>query len=479
VERRLIYSFGRQSAVLLAKGKGESEMGKPSRRVVAVTICVIAIVASASILVYLLYASNPTQMSATMGTYRKLDLSPYNFRMVEHGKIYNLSRYHSGLPHSVFVMDLNGTYAEMGYAQGQLVGPLIRYMVDSCFYTLLGHNKTMYDWYHDHVIPENMSRDSKNHRDEIKAIYQACINEGFNMSVPSLNRNWDECDLWLANMGYEINVTPFPQTESCSGLGVWGLDALNGKTVIGRNFDFWQDPAGYDTQLNLIIIYRGNGSRNDVISFGYPGSVGVITAFNDKGVWLSSDSTNGGFNKTSNRDFVEIAARNFLEHQNGSHVEANAIQFFTNVNALNPFLYLVGSNTSSVNPVFVLEGNDSMVVAREAHPPHNYVYVSVYQRILMTPMPPSVDIHYQTLTWDFGNLTTSPDYVVSPDECRQMLKDVKLATISCSIFFPSTLQFSVGYAWINAQDGQVWHRLDFRYAQYDPLFNCTIDYHDL
>lgn len=442
---------------------------KTSQKKVLAVIGIITVL-SGTLFFTWYYMTNANPSSQVFGTYHRLDLSPYNWAMVEHGKIYNRS--------GLLVMDLNGSYAQMGYAHGQLVGPLIRYSIEVTFQMVFSGNKTTYDWYHDIYVNSHFTINSTYHSKELDAIHQACVDRGYNMIVPSLGRSWDVIDLWMMNLGYELGLLLGVNTSHCSSFGVFGSAALDAKNFIGRNFDDFQDPAGYLTQLNLIIIFRGNGSRNDVVSFAYPGEVGILSGFNSKGVWADSDNSNGDFNDIANRTSISVALRNFLEHENSSHVATDAIEFFTSQNALSPFLILIGTNQSSSKPIFVLEGNDYQVAVRnETAPDHEYIAMTTYQLVLEEPI---VIGHYQTLMWDLGNLTTTGDTKVSPDEGLQMLKDVSWApSVVSIIFFPSTLEFRVGYGSINVGDGEPWTRNDIVRAQWSQFINTTIDYHDL
>ena len=97
--------------------------------------------------------------------------------------------------------------------------------------------------------------------------------------------------------------------------------------------------------MNLITIYRGNGTRpNDVVTFSFPGIICSPTGFNNKGVFLGSDNSNGVQNEAEGRSPMGIVLRNFLETHNSTEtINQDAINYFKDENPFMPFLFLLGS----------------------------------------------------------------------------------------------------------------------------------------
>jgi hypothetical protein len=355
-------------------------------------------------------------------------------RSVPNGSIYNNS-------YGMVIMELNGSYYEMGYAHGQLLGEFIKYSVEYSVRGILGGDKDHYNELLT-IMDDYVNKSTAMHSRELQGMIDGVTASGYDRFVPYLGRNWTINDLWVLNTVQDWNQ------YYCSGFGAWGAatnTTLDGRTIIGRDLDFHIDPKAYITQAHTIIIYHGNGSRNTIQSFAWPGVITCGTAFNEHGVWISSDNSNGLKTEEEGRTPMGICMRNFLEQEDGYNVTQDAIDYFLAQKPHAPFLFLLGSNETTNDPVVVLEGNDNQVVARTGtEENHDYVFLTNHQRKLMTPKS---CYRYSIYEENFIHYTSTSDNSISVTEAIIMLNEggAGTRTINCVLFFPDTLEFRVGY----------------------------------
>ncbi|MBN1328836.1 MAG: hypothetical protein JXA54_05125 [Candidatus Heimdallarchaeota archaeon] len=382
---------------------------------------------------------------ASIGTYflvKEYRSTPMDFlgfnnllKTVPNGSVYNTTE-------GLVIMELNGSYSQMGYAHGQLIGQFIKYSIEYVITGVLSGNIVDYQEICN-AIDTYVNKSKDMHSEEIAAIYSGAMESDYDLYIPALGRNWTENDLWVLNTIQDWNQF------FCSGFGAYGTSTaatLNSRTIIGRDLDFTIDPRAYITQMYIIIIYHGNASRNTLVSFAWPGIITCATAYNERGVWLSTNNANGVKTEEEGRTPMGISMRNFLEQEDGINTTNDAIDFFLVKKPFVPFLFLLGSNETVTDPVVVLEGNDNEVVARTGtNEGTNYIFLTNHQRILM---PPQTDCHrYNSYNLNFQTFTTTDDQSISIDEAIFMLKDggAGKGTINCVLFFPDTLEFRIGY----------------------------------
>ena len=179
-------------------------------------------------------------------------------------------------------------------------------------------------------------------------LYQAVLDSGADRYVQSLRRDWDETDLWMMN-----SIQDWYQAF-CSGTGVWGSSSATGKTILSRTLDFLIDRYTYITQINFIAHYHGDSTRNDVVAFTFPGIIGVLSGFNNYGVWIHLDASNGPVTIKQNRTPIAVSMRNLLEQENGTDITNRAQTYMLDQNLVPSVLLLVGCNETIDSPVFVL-----------------------------------------------------------------------------------------------------------------------------
>lgn len=372
------------------------------------------------------------------------------------GKLFNTAE-------GLTVLDIKGTESEMGYAHGFLLGHKIKYMVE---YTVwLSKSLDNYNSLHDNIVPNYLLRSSGNYKDELKAILQGAVASGADMYVESLGRNWDITDLWV------INTIPDWAGAGCSGVGLWGSCTENGQTLIGRNLDFFVDPNGYLNQLYVMIIFRGNNNRYDIVSFALPGYIGIISGFNTKGVWVQIDMSNGGVIDKKQRNGICLANRRFLESNDGTDIESRSQNFYLEQNLFSSMLLMIGSNNTSDNssPVFVLEIRDDSVGFRgETNPSDDYVILTNHERVNQSPIECD---RYSRYVSELNEYKAMGDKKIDCDELLlSQQHNGHRFTINAIQFYPSSLTFRIGFSRTKAlKDGELWSDDDIAGGPWDKL----------
>ena len=411
---------------------------------------------------YLVFTSEwyITQVNTNPGPFKRINFVPEN-KAVSNG---NLTR----TPEGLVIMNLEGTYAEMGYAHGLLLGEYIKYSVE--YMLLLTKTPKVYAEAHA-VIEEYAVINETYHESEIHNIFQAAVDSKVDRFVPGLKREWDETDLWMLN-----SIQDWYQIF-CSGTGVWGSSSATGKTILSRTLDFGIDRNAFLIQMNLIAHYHGDSTRNDVIAFTFPGIIGVMSGFNNYGIWMHLDSSNGVFTTELNRTQIAISMRNFLEKENGTDITNRAQAHILNENLAAPVLLLVGCNEPIESPVFVLECRDDMVGVRgEAKPGDDFVVLTNHERVNKEP---EECYRYQTYLNDFQEYLTSGDTKIDADEILISQQHTgSWGSLLVVQFYPHNLTFRVGYSHIDPafKEGRIWNSDNIIGGPWDPLLNKWFAY---
>jgi len=85
---------------------------------------------------------------------------------------------------------------------------------------------------------------------------------------------------------FAVNVLPdIYRSMACSSLIVLPERSASGKTLFGRNLDFFSPRQLY--RYTILKVYDGEGKRHRFASVGFPGFVGCLTGMNDVGLCLA------------------------------------------------------------------------------------------------------------------------------------------------------------------------------------------------
>ena len=114
----------------------------------------------------------------------------------------------------------------------------------------------------------------------------------------------------LFGVYYSQNTTPGDPTAGCSGSVFWGDYSSDGKLYFGRNWDASQDLMAPYIKYLTLAVYHPEGSGNTVANLEFAGEVYTETAMNGKGIFL--ELNNGGqSDHAAYRERVDAASELF------------------------------------------------------------------------------------------------------------------------------------------------------------------------
>jgi hypothetical protein len=223
------------------------------------------------------------------------------------GQFFELCTVSDAKTHYDVVLNFEGgaSHRQVGEAYGariRQVAPDFERLVDS--YINLGDSWIIYKilLYRVNQLKPAMAQE---YRDEIEGIASQ-LSGGDNNRPGDGKLSVDE--LYLFNM-----IGDVARLYQCSALGVYGGTSSDGKTIIGRNFDW---PDGKDNQiakLQAVITYR-NGPRS-FVNVGCLGFQVAISAFNTSRVFAAVlDSPTGSKYTAKNKRPYLLDLRTAIEN---------------------------------------------------------------------------------------------------------------------------------------------------------------------
>jgi hypothetical protein len=188
------------------------------------------------------------------------------------------------------VLNLWGSWTEIGYAHGYLLGPDVKELFETYFLEFAGG-----------IGNVNLAREFIDQYFEIPdefRTYAAGMVDGVADTIGTWSdvygRDLDTLDLYLASSVPDVSHLidcAFPPL--CSSIAAWG-DAtlsdpvLGGGLGIGRNLDYWVDSALVFYDHQLLITYDPAGGQ-EWVSVGVAGFMGALSG-------MSVSGTNGTIN---------------------------------------------------------------------------------------------------------------------------------------------------------------------------------------
>ena len=160
------------------------------------------------------------------------------------------------------VLIVEGTPAQMGAAQGRLLGKQARKLMEKIYLVGGAYSIKKDDWFFTRM---------------------AEVMERAGPHVPE--RFLVECDAMSEAAGVSVRDgrigNLFPEMFHCSGVAVRGKASKNGQVLHARVLDYMRDIGLQDVAVVTVFIPEG---YNAWMSLGYAGFIGTVTAMNEKGV---------------------------------------------------------------------------------------------------------------------------------------------------------------------------------------------------
>ncbi len=173
------------------------------------------------------------------------------------------------------IMFVEGTPAEMGTAQGQLLKDDAKKLMDRVMYVVgTGDSINSDRWFFD--LMEEVERRTKPFTE--KSIYEESAALAAAIGVSERN-------VTLGNL--------FPERFHCSGVAVRGKASGDGNVYHARVLDYMTETLFQDKAVLQVFCPKG---RNKWMSVGYAGFIGSVTAMNEKGLAIGEMGGGGGNN---------------------------------------------------------------------------------------------------------------------------------------------------------------------------------------
>lgn len=204
------------------------------------------------------------------------------------------------------VVNLWGTWEEMGYAHGYLLGPDIKAVFEGYFLELAGGTSNV-----------NLLRAYFPQYFNVPVEF-TCYAEGIIAGMADTvslwsdvyGRNLDVLDLFISSSVPDLSAVVDMPHLFCSSVSAWG-DATAGDPVLlgspamSRNLDFFVDSASEILDQCILVVHDPDDGQ-EWISASFPGYMGTLSGMNETGlaVTLNMGNHQGTFQTTS--PFVPI-----------------------------------------------------------------------------------------------------------------------------------------------------------------------------
>jgi hypothetical protein len=185
------------------------------------------------------------------------------------------------------VLDLRGTWREMGRQYGGLAGESLRAMYGK-------------------AIDETLIGRLGKSRDELEAAAKIfCANFPHKlkevMAGIAETSSLELCRVMTLNAVEEVVAGELWQQNHCSGIAVWG-EYSSGALIYGRNYDYFDWFGELGEHIVTAAYHPADGSLA-VATVGYAGEIYMTTGINERGIFLelNNGDPSGGALKYHNR----------------------------------------------------------------------------------------------------------------------------------------------------------------------------------
>ncbi|MDA1193958.1 MAG: C45 family autoproteolytic acyltransferase/hydrolase [Planctomycetota bacterium] len=178
------------------------------------------------------------------------------------------------------VLTVWGTPRERGFAHGYLLAEAIVRGIERDFEQVLGPFIPRYEALVRKMVVPQFAFDARE-LEELEGL-AAGLKERLpeeQQVISALKRPFDLLDIKALNtFGDWYGL-------GCSSLAVWGRLTTDGKTLVGRNFDF----PGFGLLLRhpTVIVRAADGEHAGSVGVSYPGCIGTLTGMNTDGVFVA------------------------------------------------------------------------------------------------------------------------------------------------------------------------------------------------
>ncbi|HEX2925662.1 MAG TPA: C45 family peptidase [Ruminiclostridium sp.] len=187
------------------------------------------------------------------------------------------------------------THRQMGeaFARGILrVIPDYEYLVDSYIAENLPKSEYPYSFFRVDDIKPQLNKDYVDEIEGMASVFSGGRNNVWNDKKVSID------EFYIFNL-----FTDIVRNTECSVVSVFKSRSETGKTITGRNLDWYGGSINQLPKIQAVITYKYPDKK--VCSIGYMGYLGIITGFNDSKVFAAIlDSQSGAaFNSVGKRSY--------------------------------------------------------------------------------------------------------------------------------------------------------------------------------
>lgn len=142
-------------------------------------------------------------------------------------------------------------------------------------------------------------------------------------------------------------ITDVDQSTQCSGISVYGSRSVTGNTMAARILDWYDGSKHQLAQIQSVMTIK-NGNKS-ICTIGYLGFMGIITGFNEEGVFTDiMDSPSGAAYSSKNKRSYPMDLRYALENYTTLANVADYLADTSRNYAFNHLIFLSDKQTSQV-----------------------------------------------------------------------------------------------------------------------------------
>ncbi|MBN2587700.1 MAG: T9SS type A sorting domain-containing protein [Candidatus Fermentibacteraceae bacterium] len=360
---------------------------------------------------------------------------------------------------NIRILNLWGSWDDMGYAHGYLLGPDISEVFHKYFLEMAGgpgnfeSARIFFLAYFE--VPEDFI-------DYTQGMISG-IADTISLYSPQLGRNIDYIDICVVSSIPDIAALKGEDMLLCSSVSAWGEatetdPVLSGAPAISRNLDYYVDTGGMVLDHSILLTFEPENGQ-DWIAVGFPGFAGCLSGMNESGVSACLNMGNHQGTSQYTSPFVPICmaqALGLMEtdfNGSGSCNIEDMKDALTQWNRGNSFdIHVVADRD--------LAGQDSNAVVVEVSNMDGYAFRYSYHETAIAPCRMILTNHHRVLIPPVGcyrysylmdSLTTNPD--VNLDRLWKFMGAVGWpatpgagGTIQTMVFMPEQLRTGLAFA---------------------------------
>ncbi len=382
------------------------------------------------------------------------------------------------------VLNLWGSWADMGYAHGYLLGPDIKEVFENYFLELVG-GPTNFEIIRGYFLAYF---DIPSEFQEYTQSMITGASDTISIYSDSLGRYIDYIDICVVSATPDLSALAKVKSFMCTSVSSWG-DAteddpeLDESPAVSRNLDYYIDTDGSILDNNILFTFDPD-SGQDWIAIGFPGFSGCLSGMNESGISACLNMGNNQGTSQYTTPFVPICMAQAIglsdqDFNNSGACDVEDMQdALTEWNRCNSYDIHVVSDRS-------LAGEDSASVVVEVNNHLGYAFRYSADEPDIAPCSMILTNHHRVL-YDpvtctryanlLDSLTTNPD--VTLNRLWNFMGAVGYpsipgigGTIQSMIFMPEQLKIGLAFATISSPPYEQipeWIEWDDLFPNHDP-----------